>query len=85
MAYYSETQLREMNFKSLGVNVKISDKASLYDCHNIALGDNSRVDDYCVISGNVVIKSYCHITPMCLIVVGELGILLKTFAHWHMV
>ena len=79
MAYYSETKLREMNFKSLGVNVKISDRASFYDCHRIELGDNSRVDDYCVISGNVVIKSYCHITPMCLIAGGEPGIFIEDF------
>ena len=53
MAYLTEDELKTLGFKSLGENVKISDKASIYDAHNIQIGDNSRIDDFCVISGNV--------------------------------
>lgn len=79
MSYYSDDQLRRMNFKSLGVNVKISDKASIYDCHTIEIGDNSRIDDNCVISGRIKIGRYCHITPMCLVAGGEPGIFIDDF------
>jgi len=74
MAYLSQTQLQKMNFKSLGNNVKISDKASIYDADQIEIGNNSRIDDFCVISGKVRIGKFCHITPMCLVAGGQLGV-----------
>jgi len=79
LAYYSEEQLKKLGFKSLGRNVRISDKASIYDADQIEIGDNSRVDDFCVISGKVLIGSYCHITPMCLIAGGRLGVYFSDF------
>ncbi|TSB44528.1 acyltransferase, partial [Alkalicoccobacillus porphyridii] len=50
MAYLDEIQLKEMGFKSVGENVKISDKASFYGCDNISIGNNVRIDDFCVFS-----------------------------------
>ncbi len=79
MAYYSEAQLDSLGFKAIGNNVKISDKACIYDCENIEIGEHSRIDDFCIISGNVVIGSYCHITPMCLIAGGLPGVVLSDF------
>ena len=55
MTFLSEENLNSMGFKSLGKNVKISEKASFYNCNEIVIGDNSRIDDFCVISGNVSI------------------------------
>ena len=43
MAYLDEIQLKEMGFKSVGENVKISDKASFYGCDNISIGNNVRI------------------------------------------
>ena len=51
MAWLTEEQLQEMGFKYIGENVKLSDKASYYNCDRISIGDNSRIDDFCVISG----------------------------------
>lgn len=79
MAYYSEEQLGAMGFKRLGKNVKISDKASIYNCDQIEIGDNSRIDDFCVVSGRVKIGKYCHITPMCLVAGGDPGVFLDDF------
>lgn len=79
MAYYSEEQLSSMGFKKLGRNVKISDKSSIYNADQIEIGDNSRIDDFCVISGRVYIGEYCHITPMCLIAGGTLGVFISDF------
>ena len=50
MAYLTEQQLLNMGFKSLGQNVKISDKAAIYNCDQIQIGDHSRIDDFCVVS-----------------------------------
>lgn len=79
MAYYSEAQLASMGFRFLGRNVKISDKASIYNADQMEIGDNSRVDDFCVLSGRLSIGAYCHITPMCLVAGGEPGIQFADF------
>ena len=55
MSYLTQDQLLKLGFKSLGKNVKISDKAAIYDCNNLEIGNNSRIDDFCVISGKIKI------------------------------
>ena len=79
MSYYSNQELKELGFKKLGLDVKISKKSSVYDSENISIGDYSRIDDFCVLSGNIEIGSYCHITPMCLIAGGEPGVTISDF------
>ena len=79
MAYLTENQLQQLGFKSLGKNVKVSDKASIYNYDQIEIGDNSRIDDFCILSGNIKIGKYCHITPMCLIAGGEHGVDIADF------
>lgn len=79
MAYLTREQLQVMGFKAVGDNVKISDKASIYNPEAIVLGDHSRIDDFCVVSGRVSIGKYCHITPMCLVAGGSPGIILSDF------
>jgi acetyltransferase-like isoleucine patch superfamily enzyme len=79
MTYLTEPQLKKMGFKFLGKNVKISDKASIYNSNNIEIGDYSRIDDFCIVSGNVRLGRFNHITPMCLIAGGEPGIYMEDF------
>lgn len=79
MAYLSGEAIEKIGFKSVGVGVMISDKASIYNPESIKIGDYSRIDDFCVISGKVSLGRYCHITPMCLIAGGEPGIVLEDF------
>ena len=79
MAYLSQKQLEKIGFKQLGKNVKVSDKSSIYNADQLEIGDHSRIDDFCVISGVVTIGSYCHITPMCLIAGGKPGVFMSDF------
>jgi acetyltransferase-like isoleucine patch superfamily enzyme len=79
MAYLSRDVLESMGFKKLGESVKISDKASIYNPEAIEIGDNSRIDDFCVVSGNVKIGRFNHITPMCLVAGGKPGVFLADF------
>lgn len=79
MAYYTQEQLNQLGFKHIGKNVKISDKASIYNCDQIEIGDNSRIDDFCVVSGKISIGRNVHITPMCLVAGGEKGIVFEDF------
>ncbi len=79
MAYLTQSQLDALGFKALGKNVKISDKAAIYSPEHIIVGDNSRIDDFCIVSGKVSIGRFCHITPMCLVAGGTPGITLEDF------
>ena len=79
MAYYTEQELKKLGFKYIGDNVKISDKASIYSYNQIEIGDNSRIDDFCVVSGKIKIGRNVHITPMCLVAGGEKGIIFEDF------
>lgn len=80
MAYLTDIELRQLGFKYLGKNVKISDKASIYNTELIEIDDNSRIDDFCVISGNIKIGRNVHITPQCLIAGGRPGIVIEDFS-----
>lgn len=80
MAYLTEAQLQVMGFKSLGKQVKISDRASIYNADQIEIGDFSRIDDFCVVSGKVKIGRNVHIAPYCLVAGGETGITFEDFS-----
>ncbi|WP_355662376.1 acyltransferase [Halomonas salifodinae] len=79
MAYLSKETLQAMGFKYLGNDVKISDRASIYNPGVIEVGDYSRIDDFCIVSGKVKIGKYCHITPMCLVAGGSPGVTISDF------
>jgi len=80
MAFMSEDQLRAMGFKSLGSNIKISEKASFYNCDQLEIGDNSRIDDFCVVSGKIKIGRNVHVAVFCNLAGGEEGIELHDFS-----
>lgn len=64
MAFLTETALAEMGFRSIGKNLKISDRASFYGHANISLADDVRIDDFCVVSagmGGLTIGQHVHI------------------------
>lgn len=64
MAFLSVSELNKLGFVSVGENVLISDKASIYNPGKISIGSNVRIDDFCVLSageGGIFIGSYIHI------------------------
>ncbi len=80
MAFLTEEALSSLGFIRLGVNVKISDKAAIYNPELMEVGDCSRIDDFCVISGKVIIGRNVHIAVFCNIGGGELGVTLEDFS-----
>lgn len=80
MAYLSEDVLQAMGFAELGKNVKISDKAAIYGAEKMRIGDNSRIDDFCVVSGKVEMGRNVHLAPFCLVAGGEPGISFGDFS-----
>ena len=68
MGFLSQNQLSEIGFKHLGKNVKISSNAVFYNSQAISIGDNTRIDDFCIISagdGGIEIGCYVHIAAYC--------------------
>lgn len=64
MSFLTEQQLQAIGFAALGSNVLISDKASIYGASRIRIGNNVRIDDFCVLSageGGIDISNYVHI------------------------
>jgi acetyltransferase-like isoleucine patch superfamily enzyme len=79
MAFLTEASLAALGFKHLGDNVKISDKASIYNPELMEIGNHSRIDDFCVISGKVTMGRNVHIAVFCNIGGGDLGVTLEDF------
>lgn len=64
MAMLSRDAIEKMGFATVGDNVQISDRVSFYGTSRIALGDNVRIDDFCVLSagvGGISIGQHVHI------------------------
>jgi len=80
--YYNSTELESLGLKSYGKNVLISKKTSIYNPGNIEIGDNVRIDDFCILSagtGGISIGCYVHIACYCLLIGAE-RIVLKDFS-----
>ena len=71
--FYNEVELKNLGLKSYGENVLISKKCSLYGAENIEIGSNVRIDDFCILSGNIQIGNYVHISAFSALY-GKFGI-----------
>lgn len=76
MAVLGRDTLQAMGFASLGSDLHISDRAAFYGCAHIALGNNVRIDDFCVLSagqGGIAIGNHVHVAVYsCLIGKGKI-------------
>ncbi|NNC36252.1 MAG: acyltransferase [Hyphomonadaceae bacterium] len=80
MPFLNQLELNSLGFKRLGKNVRISEKASIYNADQIEIGDHSRIDDFCVISGNVKIGRNVHIAIYSQLSGGRPGIEMCDFS-----
>lgn len=80
MAFYSQTELIELGLKSVGKDVKISKNCSLYGASSIEVGDYSRIDDFCVLSGNIRIGRNVHLAVQTILISGEYRIEIEDFS-----
>lgn len=83
MSYYSLEELQSLGFKSIGKNVMLSKKASFYNCENIEIGNNVRIDDFCVLSagkGGIIIGNYIHVAVYSSII-GAGKVVLEDFSN----
>lgn len=64
MTMLSREAIEALGFAAVGDNAQISDKASFYGSSRITLGDNVRIDDFCVLAagvGGIKLGNYVHI------------------------
>lgn len=75
-SFYSEQELADLGLKSFGKKVLISRKTSIYSPEKIIVGDNVRVDDFCILSGEITLGNNIHISAYCALY-GAMGIEFK--------
>lgn len=79
-SFYSWEELKELGFKFLGGrDILLSRKASIYGAENISIGNHTRIDDFCILSGDITIGEYVHISAFCGLYGGTAGIFLEDF------
>ena len=78
-SFYSEIELKEIGLKSYGSNVLISRKCSIYTPEKISIGNNVRIDDFCILSGNIMLGNNVHISAYCALYGAE-GIEFKDYS-----
>lgn len=61
-SFYSADELNTLGLKSFGDNVLISKKCSIYSPEKISIGNNVRIDDFCILSGEIKLGSHIHIS-----------------------
>lgn len=75
-SFYTRQEVKGLGFKSVGENVLISKKTSFYGIENISIGNNVRIDDFCILSGIILLGSNIHISAYC-VLYGAYGIELE--------
>lgn len=65
--FYTEEELQALGFISVGNNVKISKRASLYKPELMTIGSNVRIEDFCIVNGSVTIGNDVMICSFCLL------------------
>ena len=73
-SFFSQEELQTLGLKAVGTNCLVSRKASLYLKDRISLGNNVRIDDFCILSGALNIGSNVHIAAYTALYGGEAGI-----------
>jgi galactoside O-acetyltransferase len=79
-SFYTFDELNKLGLASIGTNVLISRKVSIYGAEKINIGDNVRVDDFCILSGKITIGNYVHIAAYTALYGGDKGIVIHDFA-----
>ena len=77
-SFYNEDELRALGFKSVGKGCCISRKACFYGIERMTIGNNVRIDDFCILSGHITLGSNIHISAYVALY-GSKGIEMENF------
>lgn len=78
-SFLSNSELKQIGFKKLGKNVFISRHANIYSPELISIGNNVRIDDFCILSGKIKFGSYIHISAYSALY-GKYGIQMNDYS-----
>ena len=79
-SFLSENEISKIGFRSYGVNLKISRHACFYGASEMIIGDNVRIDDFCILSGHIEMGNFIHISAYSAIYGGDKGVYICDFA-----
>lgn len=79
-SFFLPDELSEIGLLEVGKNVLISRKASIYSPEKIKIGNNVRIDDFCILSGNITLGSYIHMGAYSALY-GSEGIIMEDFSN----
>lgn len=77
-SFYTKEELYTLGFNDVGENVLISRKTSIYGSNIMSIGNNVRIDDFCILSGEITLGSYIHIGAYCGLY-GASGIIMEDY------
>jgi len=83
MAFLSQQKLAEIGFLSIGGNVLISERASIFGAARIRIGCNVRIDDFCILSAGekgISLGNYIHVACYTSLI-GKERITLSDFSN----
>ena len=83
MGWLTSEEIHCLGFKTVGKGVLLSNKASYYNCYNIKIGHDTRIDDFCVLSagvGGISIGRNVHVAVYSLLI-GAGRIVLEDFSN----
>ena len=78
-SFYSKEELSALGFKKIGENALISRNAQFYGIDKISIGNHVRIDDFCLLSGDIFIGNYVHIAAYCSLF-GKFGIEMQDYS-----
>lgn len=79
-SFYSPEELLSLGFYSVGKNVLISRYARIYNAQRMIIGNDVRIDDFCIISGKILMGNNIHIAAYSAIYGGDTGVELCDFS-----
>lgn len=83
MSFLDDEELQKLGLKTFGTNVLISRNALINNPSNISIGNNVRIDAFCILSaGNepFILEDYIHISAGTMIY-GQYGFHMKPFTN----
>jgi len=81
-SFLSKEELDKIGFKSLGENVLLSKWVGIYSPELISIGNNVRIDDFAMLSGDITLGNNVHVSSYCALFGGKggAGIVMKNYS-----
>lgn len=60
--WLSREEMEGIGFQEIGSNVRLSRVVSIYGAEKMKLGSDVRIDDFCLLSGRIVLGDHVHVS-----------------------